>query len=271
MKTRLRREAETRGRPAFRSAILAALMVVFASAFPPLLRPAAAQAAPPEPPSGVDVDEGPFRADEFVVGAAYAPVTVIEYLSVTCTHCAAFEHDTWPQVRSRFIDTGRVRFVLREMPTAPVAVSAAGFLMARCRGEADYWSTVEHLLQEQGRILAADNVDQAIRLEAQISGLSEVQARLCLSDPTSIDAVNARRQAGLALGVDSTPFFLVDGTPLRPGIRLAGSLYAGGELSFGQFAAAVARAERSQGRPGLPAVSSPATPPVIAPHSPPGA
>ena len=231
-------------------AVALAALTLLAAGSDLLGRPAAAQADPPQTPSEAADHDTTFRSDEIVIGQPSAPVTVVEYLSVTCTHCAAFERDTWPQARRELVDRGQVRFVMREMPTAPVAVSAAGFLLARCRGEASYWPTVEQLLQEQARILAAAGVEQALRVEASIAGLSETETRRCLSDPLSIDAVNARRQAGLASGVDSTPFFLINGAPLRPGVRLAGAAYLGGELTFQQLAAAVTRAKRQRAAAG---------------------
>ena len=219
--------------------ILAALLTTASGLASPT---GAAQTLPlvgePQAPPAEDT----FRGDEIVIGSNAAPVTIVEYLSVTCVHCAAFERETWPQAQRALVDRGRVRFIIREMPTAPVAVAAAGFLMARCRGATAYWPVVERLLHDQARVLEAQSTEEALRAEAAIAGLSEPEMRLCLSDPASVDAINARRQAGLTAGIDSTPFFLINGAPLKPGKRLADEPYAGGELTYRQLAAAVAQA-----------------------------
>lgn len=184
-----------------------------------------------------------FRAGQLELGSPSAPVTVVEYLSTTCSHCAAFERDTWPEVDRDYVQTGKVRFIIREMPTAPVAASAAGFLLARCAGPDRYWFVVQALLQRQDEVLSAPSLAVAIAREQAIAGLTSDAAQACLSDPVALDAINARRQSGLASGVDATPYFVINGVPLRPGARLGAGRYEGGELSIEQFRAAVSRAE----------------------------
>ena len=186
-----------------------------------------------------------FNQPELILGSPLAPTTVTEYLSVTCSHCAAFARDTWPAVDRRYVQTGAVRFIVREMPTAPMAVAAAGFLLARCTGPQRYWSVVQALLAHQGEVLGASSLSSAIAREAALAGLNAEMAKSCLSDPDAIDAINARRQAGLDAGIDSTPYFLINGRPLVEGTRLAGETYEGGELSLAQFAAALRRATPS--------------------------
>ena len=183
-----------------------------------------------------------FNQPELILGSPLAPTTVIEYLSVTCSHCAAFARDTWPAVDRRYVQTGAVRFIVREMPTAPVAVAAAGFLLARCTGPQRYWSVVQALLAHQGEVLGATSLSSAIEREAALAGLDPELAKSCLSDADAIDAINARRQSGLDAGIDSTPYFLINGRPVLAGTRLAGETYQGGELSLSQFAAALRRA-----------------------------
>ena len=207
------------------------------------VRPSAAPfTADPRTPAGS------FEAEQFELGSASAPISVVEYLSVTCSHCAAFERDTWPEVDRQWVRTGKVRFILRELPTAPVAVSAAGFLLARCAGEPRYWSVVQALLARQGEVLSAASLPAAVELEARVAGLDRASAQRCLSDPAAIDASNARRQAGLDAGVNSTPYFIINDRPLLPGVRLAGEVYEGGEISITQFDAAVRRAQRPDTR-----------------------
>ncbi|HET9230627.1 MAG TPA: thioredoxin domain-containing protein, partial [Vitreimonas sp.] len=77
---------------------------------------------------------GAVTADDMVLGDANAPVTLVEYASTTCPHCAAFHEAAWEQLKTTYIDTGRVRFVFREFPTPPPAIAVAGFQLARCGG-----------------------------------------------------------------------------------------------------------------------------------------
>ena len=184
----------------------------------------------------------PFQAPEYVIGSTRAPVTLVEYLSDTCSHCAAFDHNVYPQILSDYIETGRVRFLIRELPTAPTVVSSAGFLFARCRGQADYWAAVRRLLDRQSFVLAGQDQADQIGRAASVVGLSPDEARVCLSDQTAISALDDRRLAALDLGADSTPTFVVNGRLLRAGSTLAGATYEGGELSMSQFADAVRQA-----------------------------
>ncbi len=82
-----------------------------------------------------------------VVGKQDAPVTIIEYASMTCGHCAAFHNTTYPELKKRYIDTGKVRYILREFPLDPLA--AAGFMLARCAGKDKYYPMVEILFEKQ--------------------------------------------------------------------------------------------------------------------------
>ena len=81
------------------------------------------------------------------LGPADAKVTIVEYASLTCSHCAAFHKDTWPELKKRYIDTGKVRFILREFPLDPLAT--AGFMLARCDGEAKYYPITDLLFDQQ--------------------------------------------------------------------------------------------------------------------------
>ena len=74
-------------------------------------------------------------------------MTIVEYASLTCSHCAAFHNDTYPELKKRYIDTGKVRFILREFPLDPLAT--AGFMLARCDGEAKYYPIVDLLFAQQ--------------------------------------------------------------------------------------------------------------------------
>src|SRR5690606_7904485 len=92
------------------------------------------------------VGSGAWAADgDMAIGPAKAKVTVIEYASVTCSHCADWSTNVFPAFKQKFVDTGRVRFVLRELPTQPPELATAGFLVARCAGPAKYFTVVDAL------------------------------------------------------------------------------------------------------------------------------
>ena len=194
-----------------------------------------ASAAPPYPAA--------FLETEFAIGSPRAPVTIVEYLSVTCPHCAVFNQRVWPLAQDKYVATGRVRFIIREMATTPVTVSTAGFLLARCAGSERYWEVVQSMLEQQDSVLSQTSLANAIAEEATIAGLSTPDVAACLSDRAAIEAANARRQSGLDMGVESTPFFVINGQPLRRGVRLGASIYEGGELSWGQLQRLIARAQ----------------------------
>ena len=89
----------------------------------------------------------PGPLGDVALGPADAKVTIVEYASLTCSHCAAFHKDTWPELKKRYVDTGQVRFILREFPLDPLAT--AGFMLARCDGEAKYYPIVDLLFAQQ--------------------------------------------------------------------------------------------------------------------------
>ena len=183
--------------------------------------------ASPEKPST-------FTAAAYAIGFVSSPVTVVEYLSDTCSHCAAFNRDVYPQLVTEYIETGRLRLIIRELPTAPLVVSSAGFLFARCQGEHEYWKVVRRLLESQAYVLAGVDQQEQIDRAATVAGLTADEAHACLSDDSAIATLNDRRSAAFEAGADSTPTFLFNGRMLI-GLKLAGAVYRGGELSFLQF------------------------------------
>lgn len=155
---------------------------------------------------------------EMSQGAADAPVTVVEYASVTCGHCANWHATVYPEFKRRFIDTGRVRFVFRELPTAPATVSIAGFLMARCAGPDHYFDVVDDLMTEQRAVIG--NPRALLVAIGARHGLTEAEFDACMTDEAAYNAMQARIDAALASGVNGTPTFFVNGTQTN-GVTLA--------------------------------------------------
>lgn len=149
---------------------------------------------------------------EVSLGSADAPVTVVEYASVTCSACAAWNEQVWPEFKTRFVDTGQVRYVFREYPTPPAHVAVAGFLTARCAGEDRYLAMIDAMMRNQQAMVADPR--QFLLDTARSAGLSEAEFDACVTDQTAADALNERVEAARAAGVTGTPHFLVDGEAL---------------------------------------------------------
>ena len=147
---------------------------------------------------------------DVVQGAPDAKVTIIEYASLTCSHCGAFHRDTYPELKKRYIDTGKVRFILREFPLDPLAT--AGFMLARCDGEQKYYPVADMLLQQQRAWAYVDKPLDALRQIMRQAGFSQEKFDSCLRDQKLYDAVNAVKNRGAeTLKVESTPTFFING------------------------------------------------------------
>lgn len=147
---------------------------------------------------------------ERILGDPGAKVTVVEWFSMTCPHCAAFHLATLPELKKRYVDPGKVRFVVRDFPTDGVALKA--HVLAHCAGPERYFAFVDALLQSQARWAGANDPIAALKQMAKLGGLSDGQIDACLADRAMEDAVLAMRLEGQQkYGVQSTPSFLIDG------------------------------------------------------------
>ncbi len=143
-------------------------------------------------------------------GPADAKVTIVEYASLTCSHCAAFHRDTYPELKKRYIDTGKVRFILREFPLDPLAT--AGFMLARCDGEGKYYPIVDMLFQQQRAWAFTEKPLDALRQMMRQAGMSQEKFDSCLKDQKLYEVVNAVKNRGMeTFKVDSTPTFFING------------------------------------------------------------
>jgi protein-disulfide isomerase len=163
----------------------------------------------------------PSPLGEMVLGPANAPVTIIEYASMTCSHCAHFAKTTYPELKKRYIDTGKVRYMLREFPLDPLA--AAGFMLARCAAKDDankYYTLIDTLFHQQDTWVVQKPLPplQAIGRQA---GLSEKDFNACLTNQSMLDKIESvRKNATDKLGVNSTPTFFVNGEKLTGDVSI---------------------------------------------------
>jgi protein-disulfide isomerase len=152
-------------------------------------------------------DAGP-NGDIFI-GSDKAPVTIIEYASMTCPHCAHFSETTFPELKKRYIDTGKVRFTLRTFPLDQLA--AAGFMVAICGGKDKYLPIVETLFAKQEQWIVKDPVPPLEEIAKQF-GFTDDQFKQCLANQKVLDGIQAVRDHAVEkLGVNSTPTFFING------------------------------------------------------------
>jgi protein-disulfide isomerase len=151
----------------------------------------------------------PGPLPEQVLGKADAPVTIIEYASMTCGHCASFHKTTYPELKKRYIDTGKVRFIFREFPLDPLAAGA--FMLARCAGEGKFFPMVEMLFEQQNTWAIRQPLPPLLALAKQ-AGFTEQSFNACLQDDKLLKQVEEIRDRGSKeYGVASTPTFFING------------------------------------------------------------
>ena len=192
---------------------------------PRFIQPAQAQSnATPQAPAGAGAgapaNEAELKAEldkpgpdgDVALGSDKAPVTIIEYASMTCPHCAHFSETTFPELKKRYIDTGKVRFIFREFPFDKVA--AAGFMLARCAGKDRYMAVVETLFAKQSEWVVNEPRAPLENIAKQL-GFTDETFKQCLTNQKVLDDIEVvRNRAVQKLGVNSTPTFFVNGKKL---------------------------------------------------------
>ena len=191
--------------------------------------PAAPAVEAPESSGSVDVAdlmaEGPLP--DVVIGDADAPVTIVEYASMTCSHCADFHENSYPQIKTDFLDTGKAKLIIREFPFDPRAL--AGFMLARCTGDdAKRTAMIDVLFSQQDDWARADNASAALLKIAKLAGMSQDEFTSCLNDKEMQEKIVEIQQKGQnEFGVNATPTFFINGDKFS------------GALSAEQMAAAI--------------------------------
>ncbi len=169
------------------------------------------------------------EAGDRAKGSPDAPVTMIEYASVACGGCAAWHESAMPTV-DEYVETGDVRYVFREMITGQPQLATAGFMLARCAPEDQYFDVIEVLFEQQRALFTAMQQGQAQTQFQQIArtlGFSNEEFRQCMSNEEALDAVRAANDAASEAGVSATPTFFVNGEQLEavPGPEGSGQAY----------------------------------------------
>ena len=194
-------------------ALLACTALLLAA--PAAAAPAAPAAARPAPPPAAAPSTAglpaPFIDPVYVLGSPKAPVTVVEYLSAGCTHCAEFDAKEFPALKARYVDTGKVRWEVRELLAGPVQLAAAGFVLARCTGRDRYWTTLEGVFRAQEAIFRTGDLRSGLLGVAHGAGLTDKQFDSCMGDDKAFAAADARSEASAKAGVNLTPTFMLNG------------------------------------------------------------
>lgn len=148
--------------------------------------------------------------EEMAIGSADAPVTIVEYFSMTCGHCANFHINTFPHLKEKYVDEGKVRFVFREFPLDPLA--AAGAMLARCTPGGNSEAMIDLLFEKQRTWAYADNPVEALQTLTKLAGFTQDSFKECLSNQKLLDDITAVRERGASeFGINSTPTFFVNG------------------------------------------------------------
>jgi protein-disulfide isomerase len=146
---------------------------------------------------------------DHVLGDSKAPITIIEYASLTCPHCAAFEVLTLPELKKKWIDTGKVKLIYRDFPLDQNAAKAAQ--IAECAGNDRYFAVIDLMFRGQPQWAAASDPVAEVGKSVRIAGMSDDDVKACLANDKIADAVVADFRGGESIGVNSTPTLFING------------------------------------------------------------
>lgn len=185
-------------------------------------------------PAAAATASKPMTDDDFALGNPKAKVTVVEYASLSCSHCAHFNADVFPAFKAKYIDTGKVRYVFREILTEPVQLAAAGFLTARCAGKENYLKVVDGVFRSQSEIFTTRDMRAPLTRVAKSVGMDEDAFKACLSDQKALKAMNDRvERYSKEAKITGTPTFVINGKTLV------------GDVTLDRLDAAIAEAKKA--------------------------
>lgn len=151
----------------------------------------------------------PSALGDIAMGKDDAPVTIVEYASMTCTHCAHFSREVFPKIKERYIDSGKVRYILREFPLDPLAAGA--FMLARCAGNDKYYPIVETLFEQFNKWVVQNPIPPLLAIAKQ-AGFTQQTFEACLQNQKLLDGIDeVRKRGSQAFKIESTPTFFVNG------------------------------------------------------------
>lgn len=176
-----------------------------------LLAPAVAASASGSDAAFARQTVAPASAADRSIGRADAPVTVIEYASFACNHCADWHRFVYPGFKARFIDTGQVRLVYRNLPTQPEEMSLPGAALALCAAPERFFDVASALMHGQDAVFHGGTREAWYAPAIAVSGRTKAQLEACVITPATGNAINRDMESAEAAGVTSTPSFFVNG------------------------------------------------------------
>ena len=175
-------------------------------------------------------------AEDMSMGNPNAKVTVVEYASVACPHCAKWNAEVFPAFKAKYIDTGKINYVAREALTGEPTLANAGAMLARCAGKDKYFQVTDALYKAQTSIFQTGDIRGELLIIARSAGMSEDQFNSCLSDENAAKSAERIEKQMKADKIQGTPTFIVNGK------KVGGE--EGGEATLAQLDAAIAEASK---------------------------
>ena len=154
---------------------------------------------------------------EMIVGKSDAPLTIVEYASLGCSHCAKFHHETYPKLKKEFIDTGKVKLKFRDFPLGTPALAAA--MIARCSGPARYFGFVDIFFRSQSQWTQTKNPLKSLTKVAHFGGMLPADVNACIGNQNLLEYIQKQKQMAYEqAGVNSTPYFIIGTKKISGGI-----------------------------------------------------
>jgi len=175
-----------------------------------LAAPVVAQAPDKPPPAAAPADPLTLTGDDRILGKPDAPITIIEYGSLTCPHCAAFDAEVLPKLKEKWLDSGKAKLVFRPFPRDEVDLHAAA--VALCAAPDRFYAFIDAMFASQDQWMAASDHKAALARIALLGGVNKTKFDACYDEKSVSDKLLASRLvASQQLGVDSTPTFFING------------------------------------------------------------
>ena len=184
--------------------------------------------------AGCSKGAGTVDTADMTLGDPNAKVKMVEYASLTCSHCGKFNNEVFPEFKKKYIDTGKVHYTFKEFLTPPNEVAAAGFLTARCAGKDKYFNVTDAIFHAQQEMFTTGDMRGVLLRIAQSAGLTEEQFNACITDEAALKALNERVEKAIKVDkINATPTFVINGKKVKEG-----------EVSLAELDAAVAEASK---------------------------
>ena len=155
---------------------------------------------------------GSVDTADMTLGDPNAKVKLVEYASLTCSHCGKFNNEVFPEFKKKYIDTGKVHYTFKEFLTPPNEVAAAGFLTARCAGKDKYFQVTDAIFHAQQEMFTTGDMRGILLRTAQSAGMTEEKFNACITDEAALKALNERVEKAVKTDkITSTPTFIING------------------------------------------------------------